>query len=146
MWKFFVCLWRSHNGGRSIDKRRLYSCRWLAAFCFWHIRLSHISNDYIHYDINEGKSQWSKNDTFFLFLSLSPFDMNIEQVVFFRPLDGTYSLNTKLFFSLYRLLLLLLLLCPDCALCLYHWDGKSIHLTNNIFTIEALARNPASSG
>lgn len=80
-----------HYGGRALI-RRLYSCRWLAAFCFWHIRLSLLYS--LRYQWR--KSQWSKNDTFFLFHRR----MNIEQVVFFRPLDGTWhthSLNTKLF-------------------------------------------------
>lgn len=51
--------------------RRLYSCRWLAAFCFWHIRLSHnVLHKQWLYSLRYQwrKSHWSKNDTFFLFL------------------------------------------------------------------------------
>lgn len=68
---FCVCMWREVTMVEEALIRRLYSCRWLAAFCFWHIRLSHnVLHKQWLYSLRYQwrKSHWSKNDTFFLFL------------------------------------------------------------------------------
>lgn len=124
---FFFGVW--YVGVSMVEEaviRRLYSCRWLAAFCFWHIRLSTTLFTAISMKEKSLEQKWY----FFLFLHWASCLFPTSWW------DSTHIASIQnFFFSLYRLLLLLLL-CPDCALCLYHWDGKSIHLTNNIFTIE----------